>query len=295
MKPVLKFLLITHVVSWTFFIAAGLISSKLSLALNGPLTLVFLAGAIAPSLVAIWLTAESEGRAGVKALLSRTIAWQVRARWYLFAVSYFLIVKLGVAIVHRLATGTWPQFGEEPWFIIVLAILISTPIQAGEEIGWRGYALPRLAERFGLPTASIVLGVIWACWHLPLFFIAGTDSAGTSFPLYLLAVTALSVAMAWLYWRTNASLLLTMLMHAAVNNTSGIVRGPVYADANPLTLRPPLTAWLTAGLLWIGAAYFLVRMRRARLGRTSPAAGLKHESPSLGTHDESTMLSTSFV
>jgi hypothetical protein len=271
MKPVLKFFLITYVVSWTFFIAAGLISSKLSLALNGPLTLVFLAGAIAPSLVAIWLTAESEGRTGLKALLNRTIAWQVSARWYLFAVSYFLIVKLGMAIVHRLATGTWPQFGEEPWFIIVLAIFISTPLQAGEEIGWRGYALPRLAERFGLPTASIVLGVIWACWHLPLFFIAGSDSAGESFPLYLLAVTALSVAMAWLYWRSNRSLLLTMLMHAAVNNTSGIVRGPVYADANPFTLPPPLTAWLTAGLLWIGAAYFLVQMRGATLRRTSSA------------------------
>jgi len=98
--------------------------------------------------------------------------------------------------------------------------VLSTPVQAGEEVGWRGYALPRLAERLGLPWASVALGVIWACWHLRLFFLFdGADTFGQSFPVYLLSVTALSVAMAWLYWRTGASLLATMLLHAAVNNT----------------------------------------------------------------------------
>jgi membrane protease YdiL (CAAX protease family) len=69
----------------------------------------------------------------------------VGARWYLFAVSYMAAIKLTVAFAHRIVTGSWPRFGDVPFGIIMVAIIISTPFQAGEEIGWRGYALPRLA------------------------------------------------------------------------------------------------------------------------------------------------------
>lgn len=132
--------------------------------------------------------------------------------------------------------------------------------QAGEEIGWRGYALPRLAARFGLARGSIMLGVIWAIWHLPLFFLRQADTFGQSFPVYLLQVTALSVAIAWLYWRTNGSLLLTMLLHAAINNTKDIAPSLVTTGTNPFTLNASPVSWLTLALLWVCAAYFLVRM-----------------------------------
>lgn len=138
-------------------------------------------------------------------------------------------------------------------------------MQAGEEIGWRGYALPRLSAFLGLSGASIALGVIWAVWHLPFFFISGADKSGQSFPVYLLSVTALSVAMAWLYWRTNGSLLLTMLMHAAVNNTKDIVPSAVSAATNAFSLNSSRVAWLSVAILWICAAYFLFRMRGVKL------------------------------
>jgi uncharacterized protein len=101
----------------------------------------------------------------VRALLSRLFAWRVSARWYLFVVSYVAAIKLTVALVHRVATDAWPRFGDEPWYLMLAATVFSTLIggQAGEEIGWRGYALPRLAARFGLARASIMLGMIWAC------------------------------------------------------------------------------------------------------------------------------------
>jgi membrane protease YdiL (CAAX protease family) len=171
--------------------------------------------------------------------------------------------KLTVLLLHRIATDAWPKFGQTPWYIMAVVIVFSTPVQAGEEVGWRGYALPLMTKRLGLARASIVLGVIWAAWHLPFFFIPRSDNAGQSFPVYLLAVTALSVAMAWLYWRTNGSLLLTMLMHSAINNTASIVSSPASAATNPFTLRPSFTAWLTAGVLWICAAFFLWRMPKA--------------------------------
>jgi membrane protease YdiL (CAAX protease family) len=230
-----------------------------------------------PSLVALALTARKAGRTGVRALLFGLRKWSVGAQWYLFALGYMIAVKLTAASLNRLALGEWPRFGQVPWYLMAVAIAFSTPVQAGEEIGWRGYALPRLANRLGLARGSIVLGVIWACWHLPFFFIPGSDNFGQSFPLYLAAVTAISVAMAWVYWRTNGSLLLTMLMHAAINNTAGIVTPAVPSVAtNPFYLNAPLVTWLVVGLLWIGAAYFLVRMRDANLedhAKRAPVTG----------------------
>jgi membrane protease YdiL (CAAX protease family) len=225
---------------------------------------LFLIGTFAPGLVAVTLTEWDEGRPGTLALLSRIFKWQVNARWYLFAVTYIAAIKLSVAVVLRVATGAWPRFGDESIFVMAAALLVSTWVQAGEEVGWRGYALPRLTERFGLAPASVILGIIWASWHLPLFFVRAGDQFGQSFPLYLLQVTALSVASAWLYWRTQGSLLLVMLLHAAVNNTKDIVPSAVQGATDAFALSTSRVAWLTVVFLWIAAGYFLIRMRKVR-------------------------------
>jgi hypothetical protein len=192
----------------------------------------------------------------------------VGARWYLFAIFYLPAIKLSVALVHRAITGSWPRFGNESGYIIVVAIAISTPVQAGEEIAWRGYALPRLARRLGFARASILLGLIWSCWHLPIFFLPGADKYGQSFPVWTLQVVALSVAIRWLYAHTNGSLLLTMLMYSAVNQTVGIVPSANVNPGNPFALSVSLVMWLTAAFLWITALYFLVRMPTVELSRT---------------------------
>lgn len=262
----LPFFSITYVITWTCFIAAVALSGSLpsGTPLGPGLNALILLGTFAPSLVALGLTARTAGGAGVHALLSRLVQWEVSGRWYLFAVGYMAAIKLTVALIHRVVTGAWPRFGDEPWYLMLAVTIFSTVIggQAGEEIGWRGYALPRLAARFGLARASIILGMIWACWHLPLFFLRQADTYEQSFPVYLLQVTALSVTIAWLYGHTNGSLLLTMLMHSAINNTKDIVPSLATTGTNPLTLKASLLSWLTLALLWICAGYFLVRMPR---------------------------------
>lgn len=262
MRNLLTFFAATYLLSWICFITGGILLRDASVAtgfarLSGPL---FLLGAIMPSLVALAQTAQVDGSPGMQALLRRILRWRVRARWYVFAIAYMAVIKLAVALVHRIITGVWPRFGQEPWFLMVAAIIAWTWVQAGEEIGWRGYALPRLAARIGLARASLVLGVIWACWHLPFFFMPDVDKSGQSFPLYLLQVTALSVAAAWLYWRTDGSLLLVMLMHAAVNDTKDIVPSALPGAANPWGFSASLVGWMTVVLLWLPAAYFLRRM-----------------------------------
>lgn len=261
--------------SWSLWIATAAILRVATPQPSGFLAIsgfLYLLGVFAPSLVALALTARADGRAGTLALLSRTVKSSVGARWYVFAISYMAAIKLAAALLFRITTGAWPAFGQEPVYIMAIAIVFSTPVQAGEEIGWRGYALPRLSARLGLSSASIALGVIWACWHLPFFFIAGTDKSGQSFPMYLLSVTGLSVAMAWLYWRTNGSLLLTMLMHAAVNSTKDIVPSAVSTATNALSFSSSLVAWLSVAILWMCASYFLIRMRGAKLQDRRQAA-----------------------
>jgi len=260
----IRFFLFTYVVTWMCWAvwAASSGATPASAWLPGLRMLVFLLGVFAPAIVAVWLTARHEGREGVRSLLHRLIQWRVGLRWYLFAVTYFIAIKLAAALLHRLLAGEWPRFNTTSWYIIIAGIVFSTPVQAGEEIGWRGYALPRLAERFGLGLGSIVLGIIWAAWHLPLFFIPETDTTGQSFPVYLLAVTALSVAIAWLYARTGGSLMLAMLMHASVNNTN-IVPSFDPNATNPFALSTSLVAWIFTALLSVCAAYFLVQMRRS--------------------------------
>lgn len=275
MGSLLKFFSLSYAVTWTCFIAAAVLSDRVasgSPRRAGLVGVLLLLGTFAPSVVALWLTARADGRAGAYAMLRRLVEWRVDARWYVFAVGYMAAIKLAVTLVHRVALGAWPRFGQEAWYILMANIVITTAGQAGEEIGWRGYALPRLAERLGLARASVLLGPIWAFWHLPLFFmfIPGIDQTGQSFPVYVLMVTALSVAIAWLYGHTHGSLLLAMLMHSAINQTAKIVPAADTAATNPLALSVSPVAWLTVAFLWIGAGYFLVRMPRA--GTLRPAA-----------------------
>jgi membrane protease YdiL (CAAX protease family) len=246
----------TFAITWSCWYAAASIAHPV---LRGA---IFLLGVFTPGLVALAFS----GRAGALAILARLFRWQTGLRWYVLAMGYIFTIKLVVALLHRLFTGAWPRFGDESIAIMFAATILSTVTggQAGEEIGWRGFALPRMAERLGLGAASLLLGMIWACWHLPLFFIAGTTTTGQSFPLYFLQVTAMSVALAWLYERTGGSLLLTMLMHAAANNTKDIVPSAVPGATDPFALSTSLVAWLTVALLWLCAAFFLRTMPSAR-------------------------------
>ncbi len=257
---------ITYALTWgCLFAANALAPARIAGA-------VVLLGVFAPGIVALAFTAAERGWAGVVALLRGLVRWRVPVRWYVFAFGFMALVKLTVAVMYRTFTGAWPRFGTERPLILIAATILSVLLggQIGEELGWLGYALPRLASRVGFARASVILGVIWAVWHLPLFFILNGDTRGQSFPVYLVQVTALSVAIAWLFVRTDGSLLLTMLLHAAVNNTKDIVPSTTVGAHDPWTLHASAVAWLTAGLLSLCAVGFFYMMDRVRPSERRP-------------------------
>ena len=270
------FVVLTFALAWGAWLAvARLAGPELTgiFGANGPLVLL---AVFAPAFVALGLTAREHGSEGVSRLLARIGRWQVDASWYVFAIVFMPVTKLLAAIIHRAATGAWPAFGETRWLPMLGGILVSIWVQAGEEIGWRGYALPRFAQQFGLGRAALLVGVIWAVWHLPLFYLHGSGSDGQSFPLYLLHVTALSVVMTWMYWKTNGSLLLVMLMHASINNTTAIVPAATPGAANPLSFEGSIVAWATVILWWVAAIPLLLKMRRADISALGPGQSISN-------------------
>lgn len=263
MGSILRFFFLTYLVSWGCWFAV-VAMNRSAQTQPGPMgAALVLAGTLAPAMAALASTAFSAGRQGLSAILSSLFEGGVGIRWYLFAILYMPAVKGLVVLSHLLITGRWPRFGQEGPFVIAVAILISTPVQAGEEIGWRGYALPRIASRIGLGPASIVVGILWGVWHLPLFYLPGADKYGQSFPLYVAGVMAFSVALAWLYGKTGGSLLLMMLMHSAFNQTIGVVPDVLRPGERPFALGASLSFLLTLGWMWLAAGILLTRMPAA--------------------------------
>ena len=217
-----------------FFFAATYAISWLCWLLAGGNRVLILIGVFTPGIVALIL--------GGTSVLARLVKWDVGLRWYVFAVGYIFTIKLTVAVLHRIFTGAWPRFGDESIAVMFAATILSTVVggQAGEEIGWRGFALPRLQERYGALAASLLLGLVWAAWHLPLWFVPGQEMP--PFLLFVPNVVALSVVLAWLYNGTQGSLLIVALAHTA-NNVAFRVFGQAVAamPADGLRVGPLVT------------------------------------------------------
>ena len=116
MRAASGFFALTYAMSWTCFTAVFMMVRGLVPAAAGtspPVLVLGLLGTFAPSIVALGLTARSEGTAGIRSLLGRIVKWRVGVRWYLFAAGYFAAIKIGVALVHRIAVGVWPRFRSE--------------------------------------------------------------------------------------------------------------------------------------------------------------------------------------
>lgn len=183
-----------------------------------------------PALAALIVALAVGGTLELKNLLRPLGEWRVGLRWYLFIALYPLAAHLMAANVNAWLGGAAPAYFHLPGMAgLAVSPLLMLPVvfaavlfQAGlaEEIGWRGFALPRLQARFGALTSALILGALWAPWHYhPAQWAVIRPILGWHF----LAVLAMSVLMTWVYNHTRGSLLIAVLFHTCLNTAEWII------------------------------------------------------------------------
>jgi membrane protease YdiL (CAAX protease family) len=181
---------------------------------------------VGPALAATVMTAVLEGRGGVRALRSRRRQWRAGWPWYLAV----LFGAPALVLVGVLVAVGLPASPPEPWtqFLARYAVsfvLVFFAVGLPEELGWRGFALPRLQERFGPLRGTLLLGLAWAGWHLPFFLTpdhgggphADPVAVATNFAVFAGMVVALAFPFTLVYNRTGGSVPLVSLLHAAID------------------------------------------------------------------------------
>lgn len=227
--PLRAFYVLTFLLSWGYWIPNALAGGRWS---HAP-------GLLGPMVSALVVTGLTKGSGGMRDLLQRMFRWKVGAGWYLWTLTP-VAVALAMAGVLSLGGGSFPSSSE--WSEIggfagisgLAAYAVIAVVNGyGEETGWRGFATPRFRLRHNEVTASLLVSIPWALWHLPTFFIG---SGYRDFPLlflpgWLLGVFALAVVMTWTYEGARSSILIAVLMHLSLNiaTTTAATEGAVSA------------------------------------------------------------------
>ncbi|MBK6644251.1 MAG: CPBP family intramembrane metalloprotease [Anaerolineales bacterium] len=256
------FFALSFLISWMVWVPASLashnlISFKIDPTLSGSL------GAIGPSLAALITIAIYDGGTGFRDLFGRLLTWRVGLRWYLFVFLWAPCLSLTVTAVSVLVGGSIPNFAQPPFANIFSSLLptlgnispfIFLPFfflqqlllgsSMGEEPGWRGYALPRMQFKSGAWQASILLGMLWGLWHLPLWLTKGNFAQETFIGWHYLELIATSVLFGWVYNNTKGSLFLALLFHTSIG-----VTGLFLASVEFYPWLPAAFSWGTALLV----------------------------------------------
>jgi membrane protease YdiL (CAAX protease family) len=223
---------------------------------------------------------DGPGRAGgrlpppdrpLRSLARRLARWRVGARWYVIALLPTVSIAVVALVVARFTSGALPFIVETDDKVgtILFGVTIAVVIGSLEEIGWTGFAVPRLRERRGALGSSLLVGLVWGTWHFPLFW--EPDSFTGPLPLTVLLVRlyswlpAFRLLMVWVHDRTG-SLPLAMFMHACLVANQLIVLPRSDADSLVGLLALPATLWALVAAVAV--------TRRVRAGRSSHPRGI---------------------
>jgi uncharacterized protein len=232
--PLVTFFILAFGLTWVVWVprAAG-----------APLDIVGQAWTWAPAIAALLAAALTGGRDALRELGARLVRWRVGWQWYLVVILGPAVFSLVVARVYVMFGGSWadaapPAIREGPLLLLPPFLVILTLTDGlGEELAWRGFALPRLLTQYNALVASLILGVIWALWHLPLVWTEGNAMYHQPVWLLLVDILAKSILFTWVFLHTRGSVLVAMLLHGATNL---FIVSPDVASTGDLTL--PLLA-----------------------------------------------------
>ena len=230
-KPLL-FVIATYVLSWSIFFFAGD---------NMILTTV---GTCMPSIVGIvfLLLSKSDARKGMKKRIIgfRSIKWP----WYLIMVFSFPVFFFLAFLILKLLGLETPNLNDtfevmkNPALVAFLFLFTGLGAGVGEEFGWRGYFLDSLQKRFGALVSSLIVGVIWAAWHIPMRLIQGVDLLSWVYLIDFLMIVSFSFFLTWIYNNNRGSILAAILTHSLINGTLTTLSG---AKPLPLAMSATIT------------------------------------------------------
>jgi uncharacterized protein len=246
--PLVFFFVMAYAFSWIVWApwvlgedGAGLLPINISQTASGYLNAAaILAG---PTLSAFIMTATTEGREGVRRLLGRYVLWRVGLRWYVFALLGVPFIMLVGVMIYSMELPSLAALGGPSYLLgylgsFALVTLLGGPLL--EEGGWRGFALPRMERLHGPLLASLILGVLWALWHLPEFLVPSWTAAMggggiLSVILFTLGAITFTIVITWVFNNTRASLLLAILVHSSIDTFGGTLAAifPAKAVASP--------------------------------------------------------------
>jgi membrane protease YdiL (CAAX protease family) len=215
---------------WFFVLAFAINAAATATTYIVPLEFMspqWLISIFSPTIAAYLVAAGMGGWPEVKKLLAGYTRWRIGWQWYLAAMSMALI-PLGVALVY-IALGHPPRGLREGltwggYVVILMQGWLTGPL--AEESGWRGFALPRMQGRMSALNASLVLGVLWALWHVPQYLTGGVERGGMMpFPIFLPVTIVLTVLFTWVFNNTRGSLVATTVMHFSYNFAGGHIAG----------------------------------------------------------------------
>lgn len=266
-KTLVPFLALTFGLTWGIAALLILFADELA-AIFGQLSAsnpLFILAVYSPGIVGVFLVWRKYGIVGLGRFFRRLTLWRASTRWWLFLILGIpAIVYLGAALKGTLSD----PLPYSPWVQVFPALALALFLGTIEEFGWRGLALPLLQRRFAPVWAGLILGVIWATWHIPAFLMSGTPQSAWSFTPYFAGVVAISVILTPLFNASRGSLLIAYLFHFQVMN-------PILPDAQP---------W--DNLLFVIAAVIIVWLNRRTMFRRGsgvtdilmPERGGKHDS-----------------
>ncbi len=256
-RRVRRFLMGTFTVTWGAWWALAALTANGTLEAGGPAaTALLVLGGSAPTWMAYLAVWRTPGAGSVRELTARVLRVRVPAGLLVGAVlGAALLGLLSRALADVIAGVAWPQDPAGAALVFVPAFATGIVLGGIEEVGWRGVLQPALRTRHGLVTTNLVIAVVWALWHLPLFWVVGDPRQGASFGLFALAGLGYSAGMTWLYDRTG-SVALCVLFHAGINAATAAGLSFAAADTPGFAVQAVVLAVLGSALL----------MRRARSG-----------------------------
>jgi len=215
---------------------------------------IALTAPVAPAIVGLLLTGLVAGRAGYRDLFARLLRWRVGVRWYAVALLTAPLLTVTAAVLLALAVRSTEFLPvilttTDPLGLLLPGVVGGLLVGVCEELGWTGFAIPRLRLRYGVFATGLLVGVVWGAWHFPLFREGASFSGALPLAVLLLQLfawlPAYRVLMVWVYDQTG-SLLVTMLMHASLVASQLILLPAITGEATTLVW---ILGWAAA--LWV--------------------------------------------